>query len=355
MQIKTKPVSRALCFVSFLLYPALADAQSGGAAPEGQPREESTLGAGPTSSASPAPAPAPAPMPAPVLMAGKPSPGGASQPALGHREIQRDPLRIRRIRLHSRLHPELQRSGRKRHHCAWRFLRREPRPHDLWRTQLPPGLQVEGPRKRDRSSPRASPRWTFSATNRKARPARPGSPAVSESAYFASPTFRIRHMALKLETPYRGRPGRSILAALRMAVQLPSQQRRDPGIARAGLLARPPIAADPHVQDRYRERGSRGRGRRPPQRDSGLPDGQAGLRLILNDWKGMRTAGGTGTSVDPLSVGVSGVARRFRLPIFAAAMPPDPDPDHQRLRSFRRRLSFRWFPPPPRTGTMPSP
>jgi hypothetical protein len=58
---------------------------------------------------------------------------------------------------------------------------------------------------------------------------------------------------------------------------------------------------------------------RPPQRDSGLPDGQAGLRLILNDWKGMRTAGGTGTSVDPLSVGVSGVARRFRLPEYATA------------------------------------
>ena len=32
-------------------------------------------------------------------------------------------------------------------------------------------------------------------------PSPAGSPAVSESAYFASPTFRIRHMALKLETP----------------------------------------------------------------------------------------------------------------------------------------------------------
>lgn len=32
-------------------------------------------------------------------------------------------------------------------------------------------------------------------------PSPAGSPAVSESAYFASPTFRIRHMALKIETP----------------------------------------------------------------------------------------------------------------------------------------------------------
>jgi hypothetical protein len=90
---------------------------------------------------------------------------------------------------------------------------------------------------------------------------------------------------------------------------------------------------------------------RPPQRDSGLPDGQAGLRLILNDWKGMRTAGGTGTSVDPLSVGVSGVARRFRLP------------DVRRCRRhqtqtingyglFDSTASSRWFPPRPRIGTM---
>ena len=33
----------------------------------------------------------------------------------------------------------------------------------------------------------------------------------------------------------------------------------------------------------------------------------------------MRTAGGTGTSVDPASIGVSGVARRFRLPEYANA------------------------------------
>src|SRR6266700_8332260 len=38
---------------------------------------------------------------------------------------------------------------------------------------------------------------------------------------------------------------------------------------------------------------------RAPQRDSGLPDGQGGLRLVINDWKGVHTAGGVGArSVD---------------------------------------------------------
>jgi len=81
MQIKTtQSVSSALCFISLLLPASLALAQSGGAAPEGQPREESTPGAGPTSteSVSPAPSPEPAPalapLPPPVLVVASPIP-----------------------------------------------------------------------------------------------------------------------------------------------------------------------------------------------------------------------------------------------------------------------------------------
>ncbi|MGB8294618.1 MAG: hypothetical protein WCG85_04260, partial [Polyangia bacterium] len=55
---------------------------------------------------------------------------------------------------------------------------------------------------------------------------------------------------------------------------------------------------------------------RPAQRDSKTPDGMGGLRFMLNDWKALHTAGATGTAVDPLSVGVSGIVRRFRVPEF---------------------------------------
>jgi hypothetical protein len=53
---------------------------------------------------------------------------------------------------------------------------------------------------------------------------------------------------------------------------------------------------------------------RPPQRDAGLPDGQGGLRLVLNDWKGVHTAGAVGArAVDGLSIGVSGLVRQFKV------------------------------------------
>ncbi len=58
---------------------------------------------------------------------------------------------------------------------------------------------------------------------------------------------------------------------------------------------------------------------RPPQRDSDVPDGQAGIRLAVNKWKGLHTAGATGTAIDSLSIGFSTVGRYLRLPNLAAA------------------------------------
>jgi hypothetical protein len=154
-------------------------------------------------------------------------------------------------------------------------------------------------------------------------PSPAGSPAVSESAYFASPTFRIRHMALKLETPivdllagqYWALFGwQTIYHPNSVQIQgLPGQVfSRAPQFRLSHVFKSNVVNVEVAVAFV-----------RPPQRDSGLPDGQGGVRLILNNWKGMRTAGGTGTSVDPLSIGVSGVARRFRLPLFLPSQPVD--------------------------------
>jgi hypothetical protein len=53
---------------------------------------------------------------------------------------------------------------------------------------------------------------------------------------------------------------------------------------------------------------------RPPQRDAALPDGQGGLRLVINNWKGAHTAGaGSANAVDGLSLGVSGLVRQFKV------------------------------------------
>jgi hypothetical protein len=53
---------------------------------------------------------------------------------------------------------------------------------------------------------------------------------------------------------------------------------------------------------------------RPVQRDSSLPDGQAGLRLLVNKWKGLRTTGSTGTAIDSAAIGVSGLLRSVKVP-----------------------------------------
>jgi hypothetical protein len=57
---------------------------------------------------------------------------------------------------------------------------------------------------------------------------------------------------------------------------------------------------------------------RPGQRDSGIPDGQAGLKLAYSGWSGAAMAGFGRPSLTPLSVGISGMYRRFEAPAFRA-------------------------------------
>jgi hypothetical protein len=53
---------------------------------------------------------------------------------------------------------------------------------------------------------------------------------------------------------------------------------------------------------------------RPPQRDSGKPQEEVGLRVMLNKWTGLMTNGASGTSLAPLSVGVSANFRDMTVP-----------------------------------------
>lgn len=56
---------------------------------------------------------------------------------------------------------------------------------------------------------------------------------------------------------------------------------------------------------------------RPGQRDSGgIPDAQAGLKLAYQGWSGMASPGFGPAAVSPISLGVSGLYRRFEAPVF---------------------------------------
>jgi hypothetical protein len=57
---------------------------------------------------------------------------------------------------------------------------------------------------------------------------------------------------------------------------------------------------------------------RPGQRDSGVPEVQGGLKLAYNGWSGAAMPGFGRPTLSPLSIGLSGLYRRFEVPAFRA-------------------------------------
>jgi hypothetical protein len=144
-------------------------------------------------------------------------------------------------------------------------------------------------------------------------------PTTSEGAFFASPTFRIRHFAMKLESAYvdvlLGQywqlfGWQSYFHPNTVEIQgVPGQvYSRSPQARLSHTFKTDPINVELAVA-----------ASRPTQRDSGTPDGQGGIRVLINDWKGIHTMGGTGTAADAAAVGVSGVLRRFVVPEYSAS------------------------------------
>lgn len=139
-------------------------------------------------------------------------------------------------------------------------------------------------------------------------------PGVSEGGLFASPALRFRHALVKVESDIldvcfgqtwslfawqplfhpntvdiQGVPGQPFGRTVQLRVsRLFHTQAVDVEAAVAAA--------------------------RPAQRDSGLPDGQGGLRFALNHWKGLHTGGsGASQTIDGLGLGVSGLVRRLEV------------------------------------------
>jgi hypothetical protein len=156
------------------------------------------------------------------------------------------------------------------------------------------------------------------------QPSRP--PSMSESAYFDSPTFRIRHAYLKLESQYVdlwagqtyylfGWQNYFFPCSLEF-LPLPNQAFGRTAQVRLGhTFESSSVNVDVAVA-----------ALRPGQRDSQVPDGNGGLRLSFNHWKGMTTPGNGGTTALPLSLGVSGTVRAFKVDAFDR--PPTQSSNH---------------------------
>jgi hypothetical protein len=142
--------------------------------------------------------------------------------------------------------------------------------------------------------------------------------ATSAKAFFDSPALRLRHAYLQLENDYV-----DVLAGQTYTVfgwqnyffpcsleflGLPNQ-----------LFSR---SAQLRLAHTFRLAGAvsidvAAAAVAPAQRDSAVPDAQAGLRFSVDGWQGISTPGNTGTLALPLSIGVSGTVRQYKVNAFA--------------------------------------
>jgi len=138
-------------------------------------------------------------------------------------------------------------------------------------------------------------------------------PGATELQTFVNDTFRIRHAFIEVQSPWVNLlfgqfwqlfGWQSFFHPATVAIQgVPGQiYSRAPQLRLSRVFRTDPINVELAV--------ALGRA---PQRDSMTPDGQAGLRLSVNSWKGVHSIGSTGTSIDAASLGVSGVLRQFSL------------------------------------------
>lgn len=149
-------------------------------------------------------------------------------------------------------------------------------------------------------------------------PQAPGTVARSEQAFFDNPAFRLRHAYFQAQTEHV-----DVLVGHTYAVfgfqnyfspcsiaylGLPNQL-----FARAAQLrAARTFSLTPDIQLDAALAATR-----PGQRDSAVPDFQAGVRLSYMPWKGISTPGNIGTVAQPLSVALSGTVRQFKVNAFA--------------------------------------
>jgi len=324
MPNKRKRILYAMFFASYFLPAASALAQAGTSPSEGQPREERSAGGvpSPLATETTVPAPIPAPPPPPVLTPASSVPAAPPGPssvlskfsATFYGFVEADFIRDSTQSFNDLAgNGTVARSGSfAANHDRMIFGARNSRL----------GFKLKGPESEMIKSS-AIAEMDFLGNQPQGSPSPAGSPAVSEGAYFASPTFRIRHMALKLETPIVDVLAGQYWQLFGWQANFHPNSVDLQGLPGQVYSRAPQFRLSHTVKSDAVNVEIAAAAVRPPQRDSGLPDGQAGLRLIVNDWKGMRTAGGTGSSVDPASIGISGLARRFRLPMFVAAMPAD--------------------------------
>jgi hypothetical protein len=145
------------------------------------------------------------------------------------------------------------------------------------------------------------------------------SPYGTEGTFYSSAVLRIRHLNMRVETPWV-----DILFGQYWTLfgWGPTYQvnRVEFGGMPAEIYQRTPQLRISKTVASYPVRFDAAIGAfRPVQRDSGAPDVQGGLRFAIDAWKGLQTQGATGTTISSASFGLSGLLRHVAVNDFGAA------------------------------------
>jgi hypothetical protein len=140
----------------------------------------------------------------------------------------------------------------------------------------------------------------------------------TEGAFFSNATFRVRHLNLKLETPVVDILFGQYWALFGWQPQYNPNTVQIQGVPGEVFNRTPQFRVSKTLKAKPITFEAAVAAVRPAQRDGGLPDGQAGLRLAVDSWTGVQTVGSAGTQTSPLSVAVTGLLRHVSVNDFIA-------------------------------------
>jgi hypothetical protein len=141
----------------------------------------------------------------------------------------------------------------------------------------------------------------------------------SESTFFTSPTLRVRHVNLKVETPIVDVLAGQYWSLFGWGSAYQPNTVEIQGVPGEIYARIPQLRVSKTIKINPVTLELALAATRPVQRDSATPDGQGGIRLSLDSWSGVQTTGSTGSQIAPLSVAATGLVRHVAVDAFAAA------------------------------------
>ncbi|HEY4241104.1 MAG TPA: hypothetical protein VGM88_14880 [Kofleriaceae bacterium] len=143
--------------------------------------------------------------------------------------------------------------------------------------------------------------------------------STSESSFFQNGTFRSRHLFGKIETPYVDLLFGQTWHLFGWQTYFQPATVEIQGVPGEVYSRVPQFKISKVIKSDAVNVEAAVAATRPFARADFLPDVEAGIKLMINNWKGYHSAGSTSSAVGPAAIGVSGLLRRLDVNEFSAA------------------------------------